>query len=986
MPSGRKRGFYTVVAALAVALLVLPAGPWTGPASAEAGPVTAFAGGASNVTLGFRLAASNSTAGIDLPRGCTITSAEMDLEGVPRRQDIPRSFDFAAFNPTTTPHRAWAGWVLGNYPPTYPYWNPYGPHGSPLANGDYAALGASDDTRYRTATPASFPGEYPFHLFRLDLPAGDVTRLGVSWEGHGYCLANASTRGAEVFAWRNATQSWVRGEWYSKTEAMQDRVLEKEWADGASAFVDSAGRAYVLVYGKRSDDVAGPNPYTAEGELETDYLCLNVTFAGDWNYVNDPALLIAPHGQVWGQAGRLEGAVRLGAAEGLASALQAAVDAAAVEPSNVTIPLTVNVSQSSSAVVRLSNLSVVYTPHVNIAPKWGALPTLHMVEDVDSVGALDLDAVTTDDHSQGRLRFEVVWSSTDAIEARVEGRHEISLYTRQADWNGIAYITLNATDAWGANATSPPIMVEVTGVNDAPVIAASAILRGRQGARFDHHIAASDVDGDALAFSDDSPVFDIDPTAGNVSFVPTNADVGLWSFNVTATDGHGGTATAKFLILIENVNDPPAILDPGTLHGRQGQDFARTLEATDPDASSGDMLRWTLVGPGWALEDLLLNAITGELNWFGIGNDDVGKHEFVVQVTDGNGGVDELEVQIDIDNVNDPPSFPRIPDQAVSEDATWVYTIKALDPDLVVDPSEHLAWAVEPPWFNVTEGGTFSFTAQRWQAGERAIKVSVTDAAGAAYSQTFILTVIPINHPPVIGPVPDQALTEDVEWALTLVVSDPDSGDTWRLGGSAPFPIPQGGGVIMWTPREADIGDNPVRLEVTDPAGAIAVREFNLTVVGVDDPPTAYIRSPAEGTVVGRDEAVNLEAVVFDEEGAHLAVSWSWRPASGGEWTTITTGADGIWTDHPPGTLMLRVTASDGNHTATDDVEVQVRSPLKQTKSSAGRVLFAVMTVLLLGSVLGAVLLMRKRRPAEPATGPAGDGWEVVAEEPPGSR
>jgi hypothetical protein len=948
--------------------------------------VTAFTGGASNVTLGFRTNTSNATAGIDLPRGCTITSAEMDMTGVPRRQEIPRGLDFSAFDPGTTPHRAWTGWVLGNYPPSYPYWDPYSPHGSALPDPDYAAIGASDDTRYLTTTPASFPGEYPFHLFRFDLPAGDVTRLEVSWEGHGYCVANASTRGAEVFAWRNASQTWVRGDWYSKTEAMQDRVLEKEWVDGASAFVDSAGRAYVLVYGKRSDTVQGPNPYTAEGELETDYVRLNVTFAGDWEHVDGPALLIAPHGQVWGQAGRLEGTVRLGAAEGLAPALQAAVDAAAVEPSNVTVPLTVNVSLATSAVVRLSNLSVVYTPHVNIAPKWGALPTIHMVEDVDSVGALDLDTVTTDDHSQGRLRFAVVWSSTDAIEARVEGRHELSLYARQADWNGIAYVTLNATDAWGANATSPPIMVEVVDVNDAPVIAPSAILRGRQGVPFVHHIAASDVDGDALAYSDDSPTFEIGPATGNISFLPTNADVGLWGFNVTVTDGHGGAATAKFLILIENVNDPPTILDPGTLHGRQGQDLDVTLEATDPDIQSGDTLRWTLVGPAWALDDLLLNAISGELNWFGIGNGDVGNHTFVVQVTDGNGGEDELEVRLVIDNVNDPPSFPRIPDHMVSEDATWVYTIKAVDPDLAVDPAEHLSWTVVPPWFNVTEGGTLGFTAHRWQAGEHAIKVTVTDVAGAAYSQTFVLTVIPINHPPVIGPVADQVLTEDVEWSLTIVVGDPDAGDGWNLSGSAPFPIPKRGGVVRWTPGEADIGDNPVRLEATDSSGAIAVREFNLTVVGVDDPPTAHIRSPADGAVFGSGEAVGLEADVFDEEGAHLAVSWSWRPASGGEWTPITTGADGIWTDHPSGTLALRVTASDGNHTATDEVGIQVRGPPKQPRSSAGTVLFAVATVLLLGSVLGAVLLMRRRRPDAPARGPPGGGWEVVPEEPHGRR
>jgi hypothetical protein len=276
--------------------------------------------------------------------------------------------------------------------------------------------------------------------------------------------------------------------------------------------------------------------------------------------------------------------------------------------------------------------------------------------------------------------------------------------------------------------------------------------------------------------------------------------------------------------------------------------------------------------------------------------------------------------------------------------------------------------------------------AQRWQAGERAIRVTVTDIAGASFTQSFYLTVTTINHPPVIGPFPDQVLTEDVEWTLTIDVGDPDAGDTWRLGGSAPFPIPQAGGVVRWTPGEADVGDNPVRLEVTDAGGAIAVREFNLTVVGVNDPPTARIRTPATGTVVGRDEAVGLEAEVLDEEGARLTVEWSWRPASGGGWTPITTGADGIWTERPSGRLLLRVVVSDGKSTATDQVEVQVRAPSEGATPIAWTVLFAIVTVVLLGSVLGTLLLMRKNRPAAAARGPGEDRWEVVTEEPPVRR
>ena len=951
---------------VAVLLLSVAATPR---AAAAPDAVTAFTGGADRVTLGFRDALTNSSASIDIPRGATLTSARMDLAGEPQHGDDVRQLDYVGWCATAEADRAWAGYVLGNYPPSYPYWSPYSPHGSAIAAAAYGDIASSDDTRLRTVTPATWTAEYPFHLFRLKVPDGKVTRLDVRWEGQGYCLANTTTRGAEVFIWRNATRGWEKGEWYSKTEAAQDRVLERAYTTNAASYVDADRYVFVMVYGKRSDTVAGPNPYTAEGEVQTDHVRVNVTLEGPLEDVRDVELSVEGGGEVWFLAGALVGTV---AAPGTAlrDALARALGTFDVVPGNASVRLWVNVSSQTAGLVNLTNLQVEYTPVVNAAPSWGAVPRVTTPEDTDAVRALDLDTVTADDHNAGALTFEVAWTSTGAITAIIEGRRWLTIDVVEKDWHGVATLVLNATDAFGLRTSSPDIAVEVVEVNDAPTVRAPGILSGRQDTAFSFQVVASDIDGDALAYADDCPVFDVDPGTGAIAFTPTNDDVGLHEFNITVSDGRGGTAVGRGSLTVANINDPPSTVDPGPLRGRQGEVFRHTFEATDPDKPYGDYLRWTLVGDRYYVDNLLLDPMTGELTWPSVTNADVGTHRFQLRAVDTGGSEARLAVVLTIDNVNDPPGFQHVGDQTVAEDATLSISVTALDPDLAVDPTERLTWTVEPPWLTVSGAGNLSYRGLREHAGETRITLTVTDAAGSTYSQSFLLTVRLINHAPSFEPVADQVATEDVPWYVDLVVSDIDANDTYILSGSAPFPIPQTGGRVMWTPRQKDVGDNPVRIEAADAAGLVTVLSFNLTVLEVDDHPSVLLRSPSNGSVFNYHAAINLWAEGTDEEGARLVYTWEWRYAKGdpSKWKPVTTGSEGIWTTAPPGRLVLRVTTSDGNHTATGEVGLEVASPPDEGSPWAGMAV-AIVAVVLVVVIL--ILVMRARhRPARPSAPP----------------
>ena len=912
--------------------------------------ITTFTGDLTEVTATFKGVAGNASTTIDLPKGCTVLSAEMDLEGVRKRGDDVRTLDLSAYDPQTTPHRAWRGWVQGNYPPPYPFWNPSSPRGTAFSASDYDDVGTSDDTRLRTATGQQTTNRYPFHLFRFEVPDGTLTALEVEWEGFGYCLADTPlTRGAEMFVWRNASRVWDRVDSYAKAEAAIDRDLVKAWTTDPGRYVDDDDQFFVLIFGKKSQNVAGPNPWTAEGEISTDHVHLNATLAGDWEEISNPSLTIEPTGEVWSSSGVFISKVRIGAVEGLHTALQQAVDAVPTEPGNVTVHLVLNVTGATAGVMRLSNLTVTVRPIVNQAPTWSGPSLLFMDEDEDALRILDLATVAYDDHSHERLVYELVAASTDAVMGVIEEDHYLSVHAVEKDYWGRVIFRVNATDAWGLTTTSPPIEVQVREVNDPPRVTAPGRLSAIQDEPFYYKVEASDPESDPLTFAIDTEAFAIDGATGEIDLTPTNDMVGLYKVNVTVSDGRGGRTVSWMELDVANVNDPPSIRDPGPLSGVQGEPFEHTFLADDIDMPHGEQLSWTILGDDFYKNNLQLNPLTGELVWLQIGNSDVGVHLFIVKVADSQGADDRVNVTLTIDNVNDPPSFMTVPDLTVFEDGQLSYSIRVTDLDLRIDVGETLKWTVEPSLFEISEVGAFMFVPGREDIGTYTILVTVTDGAGESFSQAFTLTVKAINHPPVIEQVPDQTVTEDVEWTVEIVVSDRDPGDVVQVSArGAPFKVPVEGGIITWTPEQRHGGEHTVTIEALDTSGGKTVMAFNLTVITVNDPPTIEIIVPPQGQRFPDGEEIRLTALAEDEEGAHLDLVWKWRHADSvnEQWTRIDTGTDVLWGKPPHGRILLRVEASDAASTVFDEVVFEVEAPPTDDNGGGAGIALAIIAII----------------------------------------
>ncbi len=210
-------------------------------------------------------------------------------------------------------------------------------------------------------------------------------------------------------------------------------------------------------------------------------------------------------------------------------------------------------------------------------------------------------------------------------------------------------VTYTVTDSGGLDATVSVIW-SLRDVNDVPAIVTQVpdVVTAREDEPFTLDLEASDLDGDALTWSDDSPLFDIGASSGRISFTPRQGHVGTHVVNVEVSDGRGGTASVSFELRVENVNDDPLIESVSPPNGtfyREGRAVRLLADASDED---GDDLAYVwrsgsaTLGEG---SDLLVEGLA------------TGTHIIVIEVTDGNGGTASrtLDIVVRAEEVEDGP-------------------------------------------------------------------------------------------------------------------------------------------------------------------------------------------------------------------------------------------------------------------------------------------------------------------------------------------
>ena len=269
-------------------------------------------------------------------------------------------------------------------------------------------------------------------------------------------------------------------------------------------------------------------------------------------------------------------------------------------------------------------------------------------------------------------------------------------------------------------------------------------------------------------------------------------------------------------------NNPPVLAAIADRTLIAGQLLTITCVATDPD-SPPEVLTFSL-SPG-VVANASINATNGEFSWTPI-QSQAGTNLFEVIVADN--GLPPLTATqsfaVTLLASNNPPVLAPIADYTIVEGTTLTITNIATDPD---SPPQTLTFslglgaatnaAIDPT------NGLFTWSSTTLQVGSNAFEVLVTDNGLPPLSaaQSFRVTVLASNNPPVLAPIADQTLYALTTLVLTNSATDPDLPPqtlNYSLDPGAPAgaTIDATNGVLVWAPTELEAGTNTITVRVTD--------------------------------------------------------------------------------------------------------------------------------------------------------------------------
>ncbi|MEI7233751.1 putative Ig domain-containing protein [Pectobacterium carotovorum] len=614
--------------------------------------------------------------------------------------------------------------------------------------------------------------------------------------------------------------------------------------------------------------------------------------------------------------------------------------------------LTIKVTATDGSNASVSTTFGLTVTNVNDAP---VVATPIPAQSVAQDGSLSftVPAGTFTDPDGDTLTLSATLADGTALPAWLSFNPATGTFSGTPASGDIGNLTIKVTATDGSSASvSTTFSLTVTTVNEAPVVSGTIAAQSiAQGGNLNVTIPAgtfTDPDGDTLTLSatlaDGTTLpswLSFNPATGTFSGTPANGDVGSLTIKVTATDGSNASVSTTFGLTVTNVNDAPVV--SGTIPPQniaQGGSLNIIIPAgtfTDPD---GDTLTLSAtLADGTALPSWLsFNPATGTFSGTP-GNGDVGNLTIKVTATDGSNASVSTTFGLSVTNVNDAPVVSgTIAAQSIAQGGSLNVTIPAgtfTDPDgdtLTLSATLADGTAL-PSWLSFNPAtGTFSGTPANGDVGNLTIKVTATDGSNASVSTTFGLSVTNVNDAPVVStPIPPQNVAQGGGFNFTVpdgTFSDPD-GDSLTLSATlangSPLPswlrFDPTIGTFSGTPGNADVGTLVIRVTATDGSNTSISTSFGLTVTNVNDAPVVATPIPPQNVAQGGGFNFTVPDGTFsDPDGDTLTLSATLANGSPlPSWLRFdpTIGTfSGTPGNADVGTLVIRVTATDGSNTS----------------------------------------------------------------------
>ena len=464
-------------------------------------------------------------------------------------------------------------------------------------------------------------------------------------------------------------------------------------------------------------------------------------------------------------------------------------------------------------------------------------------------------------------------------------------YVPEANYNGPDSFTFTASDGTLVSNVAT-ISITVTPVNDTPT-ALTAFVNSEDGGTFSLADYIDDIDGDALTIG-------FLPFAGNTFLSGQLQPLGNFEYQYTAPvfpvsqdfilfRANDATSSSNYVLLTIGIlgrdyaiRDMPIISAP--VPEILNEDMTKVITILALDNSGGFLNLATaeiLDGVDYGTLEFLGSTVYADgmaagFNYLYTPNPDYnGEDSFEIAVTSEDGTSDPAMVSITVNPVVDVPYFASIADQDLDEDTVLNMVVPIVNPDgygiipgISVTGTTNMTAVINdfaPDMLDITITPNPNFS------GHGTVTVSLTTDGPEAFvdSESFVVDLIPLPDAPVVTPIADQQVFEDVNRTIFLSATDPDGTTTFTFSAvSADMNLLQtqvNGNQLTFLPQLNMSGSTTVSVTAND--GGLDSNPFvvNVQVLPVNDAPV--ITSTAPNQVMLGDEymyAVTVEDVDSD--------------------------------------------------------------------------------------------------------------------------
>ena len=587
---------------------------------------------------------------------------------------------------------------------------------------------------------------------------------------------------------------------------------------------------------------------------------------------------------------------------------------------SATITVTVNDGQAANNTI-VRTFTVTVSP-VNNPPTLGAISAVTINEDA-SAQTVSLAGIGTGAVNETQTLTITATSSNPSLipnptvsYTSPSATGSLS-FTPVANANGTATITVTVNDGQALNNTvSQTFLVTVNAVNDAPTLNALGNLTINEGAAAQTVSlagigtgAANETQTLTVTATSSNPSLIPNPTVsytspnatGSLSFAPVANANGTAMITVTVDDGQAANnvTSRTFTVTVNPVNNAPTLdtISAVTVNEDAG---AQTVGLTGIGTGAPDETQTLTITATSSNPSLIPNPTvtytspnaTGTLNFASVTNAN-GSAIITVTVNDGQSANSTVSrtFTVTVNAVNDAPTINAINNVGINENSaaqtvslsgigtgaanesqTLTISATSSNPSLIPNPTVS--------YTSPSATGSLSFTPVANANGTATITVTVNDgqAVNNITTQTFVVSVGPVNNQPTLAAISNITIAEDAATQLvnlsgissgatneadTLTVTATSSNPSLIPNPTVTYSSPDATGSLSLTPVANGNGSAVITVTVND--GQIAnntfSRTFTVTVTAGNDAPTL---APISNVTINEDagaQSVSLSGI-----------------------------------------------------------------------------------------------------------------------------